>query len=557
MTGHADTPRGPTAEPSVQSSRPGEAGNAQRLRQAVATVRDHPGLPTLIPSLPPGILVRLYDVVGLHDAGALMALTPPALLNQALEEAVWSETDTRSRFDTDALVDWLEVWNAEGEGFVADQLAALDEDMLALCFSELVHVQDSHATAFCRDPEAHDGDFDGAADQRVDDAMELLEPGPFTETFDRFLVAPRQDDEWDVVRDALLALWIHHPERLRALLTRLTPDSSAGAGTSARQVLHDDVSGAREHRRERAGFVPVSAARGFLALAATMPVADLIAMTSYDPESGRALRRLTAPGAGTTPTPTPPAADAATSGAEAAAAAPDLWSALAAAGVIDAASPAGLLGGPASPTPAPLLRQYLDDLAASDSAALEHTAAELAYLANVVLAGVTLHGDRREAQARELAYATASLGIELLEARGHTVRLGEPPGLIRPFLLAWRTLNELPRRIAEAFESALAAPTMDDHLASRHWLRAQTEEALDDLQSAVRTRRLDAAREAVGLLSLAFATDACRAIVHLLGQPPRFPALLDGGHKDDARWIQSRRDLERVRSVLAHLQPKA
>lgn len=544
------------------------AAKAERLGQAVAQLADHPALPALIPSLPPATLARLYGAVGLHDAGALMALTPPALLTQALEEAVWGGPGA-ARFDPDMLVDWLEAWNAEGEEFVADRLVALDEDLLALGFRELVHVEDSYATAYSRQPD--DGGDAGDFDSDEPAAGGLLEPGPFTEVFDRFLVAAQQDDEWDVVRDALLALWIHHPERLRALLTRLMPSAAYGADILERQVLQRDAAAGRERRQEEAGFVPVDAARGFLTLASALSLGEITSLTGYDPETARHLRRLASTDWRSADREPPPhlrdpeqaeSASAESAGHRVGCAAgpgadPELWSLLAAAGVVDSASPTGLLGGPAAAAEPSTFERYLDDLAGDDPGAFERTAAELAYLANVIRAAVDLDTEQRDASARELAFATVSLGIELLEARGFEVRLGEGAGSIRPFLLGWRTASELPSEVARAFEAALAAPAMTCYLEHRHWLRAQIEEALDDLRSALRGSRFPAAREAVAVLSLAFETDACRAAVHLLGQPPRFPVLLDGGHKDHARWLQSLRDLDRVGTVLANLRPKA
>jgi hypothetical protein len=82
-------------------------------------------------------------------------------------------------------------------------------------------------------------------------------------------------------------------------------------------------------------------------------------------------------------------------------------------------------------------------------------------------------------------------------------------------------------------------------------------ESLDDLREAVDRSQFDAARESLALLSLACQTDACRAASHLLGRPPRFSALLEGGDRHAARWIRSLADLERVAELLTGLGPKA
>ena len=528
---------------------------APRNPKALRALRDHPALPQIIPSLPPRVLTRLFDVVGMNDAGSLMAMAPAPLLARAFDEAVWTSDGRRTRFDPDVFVDWLEVWLGEGDEFAAGQLLAMDEDMLALCFGAVLQVRDSAVDGFHR--WAYD---DGEVTEAGDEAAG---PGPFATLIDRFAVSAVQEDEWDVLHPALMALWAAAPDGLLALLERLTVDDSRLDGEESEPRLGRDAVGARESRQERAGYVPPAAARAFLALATVTPAHELSTMTDYDLETARHLKRL---GEERSPGPEVESPGAGRVG-RGTAAHPDpapvlpeehdnLWTLLAAAGVVDPSSPAGLLSGPAS-APESALRRRLDELADADPQALGHAASELAYLANVLLgAGFPGSGRDAEEDARTLAFATASLGLELLERHGVVV-LGTPPGLVRTFLVAWRALSELPMSVVRAFERAFAAPDMSRHLASRRWLRPQMEESLGDLRNAVTARRLEDAREAVSLLSLAFQTDACRAAAHLLGEPPRFPALLEQGDKDHARWIQSIGDLTRVMALLEALGPKA
>lgn len=523
------------------------------------TLRDHPALARIIPSLPPRSLTRLYDVVGMNDAGSLMAATPAPLLARALDEAIWSEQDGATRFDPDVFVDWLEVWLGEGEAFTVERLLALDEDTLALYFAAVLRVEDSYAAAFCREPD------DGGEPNRAADG--LLQLGADTEIFGRFLVSAAVDDEWDIVHGALTALWSEASEQVLALLERLTADDSRPAEEAGHGRLHADAAAARERRREHSGFVPAESARAFLGQARALSAEALMSMADYDLETGRHMRQLEQarnPTGGSADEPeTPPADDAAahpnvraqgTAGTDNEA---GLWRLLARAGVTEAAAPAGLLTGPADSGSA--LHRHLDALAASDPEALTYLGYELAYLANVLLTGVELPAsDRdREADARDLAFATASLGLELLETRATSIELGRPPGLIQAFLIAWRTLSELPPRLVQAFEHAFAAPAAMQQLERKPWLHPQMIESLDDLRAAVRERRIQDGREAIGLLSLVLDTDACRAAVHLLGDPPRFPGLLEGGEKDSARWFRSLRDLTTAGELLRTLAPVA
>ncbi len=537
-----------------------------RLTTARA-LQDHPALASLLPSLAPRALTRLFAAVGTHDAGALMALTPPELLARALDEAIWDDHGDAPRLDADVFIEWLEVWVNEGDAFTAERLAALDEDTLAVCLGEALDVQDSHATAFCRAPD--DGES-GPSDPG------LFEPGADTELFGRFLVRAAQEDDWDVLHPALVALWDHEPERLLAMLERLTAGDSRLDG-EAPTPLREDAAAAREHVRERAGFVSAAAARAFLAQSRTLSAEALVSMSEYDLETERHLRRLestrrieASPAHASEPDSGEPPGVGSPSGTVVAtdrpvpvqgALDPGLWRLLIDAGVVDADTdpavgrPAGLLAGPSGS--ASTLDRHLDALAASAPERLADAAAELAYLANVVAAAVDLPlAGRREAEARELAAATANLGIELLERHGVHVRPGQPPGLVQAFLLAWHALAELPAHVVQAFEVAMRAPETRRSLARRQWLRGQTAESMNDLSVAVRTGRHEAAREAVGLLSLAFVTDACRATAHLLGDPPRFPGLLEGGDKEAGRWFRSVTDLERTATLLRGLRLK-
>lgn len=516
---------------------------------ALQRLLNHAALPALLPVLPVQAVVRLYQAVGLADAGSLMAVTPLPLLAEVLDEVVW--TPDGGRIDTDVLVDWLEVWLGEGDEFTADALAALDEDMLALFFYELLRVQDSHVTAFCR--AFQDGFVEDEAG--FADDGHLLAPGPFAARFDRFLVTAATEDEWDVVHGVLLALWSEQPERLLTLLERLADTDHRPEGERPRHWLRLDGASARELRRERAGFVPGAAAKAFLALATTQTLDRLLAMDGYDPESERHLRALRAErpsqhhaAHATAPADESPMVDERAADPAALADAP--WELLRAAGIVAGQAPIGLLSGPSGADELELARR-LRDLGSAD--ALAGSAAELAYLANVLLAAVDLPGQRPEADARDLALATANLGLELIESAGLVVEPGQPPGLVRPFLVGWRALHELPQRLARACSAALASPASQRRLAAQPWLQPQLLASLADLEREARDGRFEAARESLGLLSLALDVQACRAAAHLLNRPSRFPLLLEQGEPDSARWIRGRADLDGLEALFGSL----
>jgi hypothetical protein len=522
--------------------------------RALKQLKDHPALPALIPRLPPGVLTRLFTAVGLNDAGSLMAITPPALLAAALDDAVWHSDRDGTVFNPDALVDWLEVWLAEGETFTATRLAALDEDVLAAGFGELVRVDDVEVLGFEHDPE--------------DDAAEAGRAA-CSERFGQFLVAGERDDEWDVVGGALGALWTHEPARLLALLNRLSVTHPHLERDGAWRRLQADAAGEREARRERGGFVTPAAANAFLATALAIAPESLAAMTAYDPETRRhlaLLRRIDRTGradagdgepdadpavdeAGTEPQEPTTAAVVSTTGQLDAEDDPGLWALLVESGVLEAARPVALLAGPKS-AELPLLtrlRALPDDEVAS-------AASELAYLANVLLADAAFAGELRgEGDARDLVLAMANLGIELLEESGRSVEIGREPGLVRPFLVARQVLHMLPARVVEAFEDAAASRAFAGAMARREWLAGDVEGAFETLGDSVAASRFPEARDAVLLLSLVFDRAACRAVLPLLSAAPAFPCVLEGGGADTTRWIRARDDLARIAKLLGGL----
>jgi hypothetical protein len=531
----------------------------------VRRLLDHPALAEVLPQLSAQALTRLYETVGLHDAGSLMALTPPPLLARALDQAVWTEYRGRTHLDADVFIDWLAVWLEEGEAFAARRLLALGEELLAVCLGAVLTVTDTNVAGLHRWNQ-DDGDNDASGEvQPV--------PAGISIGIDRFEIVPTQEDERDLLDTALQALWNEAPDLLLHLLERLTADDSRLDGEGLRYRVHDDSAAARDAERERAGYVSGPAAAAFLGQVRVLGQEGIVELTDYDLESARHLGRLHGVGQSESGS-WSPGAEARVSQSEEAPAEDELvgkhpkaspferqasppdaevWALLAAAGVVEPAAAAALLTGPGNE---PLtLERRLEALGAGHPAAFGQAARELAYLANVLLTLELPGPGGREDSARELALATTNLGLELLEVRGVLVDLHRPPGAVRAFLLGWSTLLDLPARLVAACEAALESPGVHRRLASRTWLHDAMRESLADLTGAVPQQRFDAAREALTLLSLALDADACRAAVHLLGMPPRFPALMEGGGKGASRWIRTEQDLGQLEGLLGRLQP--
>src|SRR5262249_30810422 len=85
------------------------------------------------------------------------------------------------------------------------------------------------------------------------------------------------------------------------------------------------------------------------------------------------------------------------------------------------------------------LARLLEELAATDQTAFERCARELAYLANVVKVGTRARGAvLKDAEARDVAYATWEGGRDVLRKFDADARIAQEPGLIRLFALGWR-----------------------------------------------------------------------------------------------------------------------
>jgi hypothetical protein len=359
----------------------------------------------------------LVKRVGLNDAAELMELAPTRTLLRALDEALWKSPRAGAAeiFDAAELVDWLEAWNDIGEQFVADRLAAMSDEYRALCLSHIACVGIHHTLAFLDIP-----------DDEVDREIETLRPVGSCAFYGPYLVTPAIEDEWDVVRTSLDALWTEHPECLLRTLRMLDGAESMLAAQDARRRLTIDVAQERERYRESLGYVSATGASAFLIFAATASIEELLALSAYDEETRRHLAAF-----GTTQLEEEQEEQEAPDD-EPSVPIPEQEQLLIPQGTL-------LLTNQQSGKHS-ALTQALTELAETDQPALERSARELAYLANVIKAGTRAEGaPPSDAEARDCAYSTCERGLELIRQRGLEVRIEQEPGLIRLFALGWRT----------------------------------------------------------------------------------------------------------------------
>ena len=339
--------------------------------------------------------------VGLEDAGELVALSTLEQLREVFDEDLWRSTrpGEDEAFDAVRFVVWLEVLLEGGEAFVADRLAELSEDFLVFAVSRLVRVLDLEVLMTW-----------ATAPGEADLLDTIVETQPCQE-LDEYLMVSRTEWGWDAVLTTLLALDERHPELLRAVLGRCaaaTHDEVQSAETlhavlRGEERLLEDARAEREERRAERGYVSPADARAFLALARTAsdgPEEDPITRAYF-----RELRPVAATGAAATALPQPPR----------------VRQLLAAAGV-DAEAPE------TAPAADSLFRETLAALHEDDPRTHQRLIEELAYLANVLVAGDARSW--RPVDAAEHVFALCDEGLCAIADRSD-------PAAVRDVLMRW------------------------------------------------------------------------------------------------------------------------
>lgn len=360
-------------------------------------------------ALPAPALRKVILRVGLEDAGELIALASLEQLRDVFDEDLWRspQPGRDEAFDAERFTTWLEVLLEGGEAQVSDRLSEMSEDFLVFAVSQLVRVLDlAVLTRWATDP--------GEAEllDRVLDAQLCLE-------LDEVLLVSRRERGWDAVLTTLLSLDERHPRLLREVLSRCAAASheevrsgrELHAVISGDERLLEDASAEREERRAERGYVSPADARAFLALARTAPE-----QPGKDPITRAYFRELkphSAPSAGATPVSGPPRS------------AP-LRRLLLEAGVeLDPdATP---------PVAGTLFQRTLEALIERDPEAHQRLLEELAYLANVLIAGDTSAARvSRPVEAAERVLELCEEGLRSL-----TDRCASDPTAARGALVRW------------------------------------------------------------------------------------------------------------------------
>lgn len=409
-------------------------------RDVLARLLDTPDLPALVQSLEPAVLQQLVRHCGLEDCGEIVALATTDQLRRLFEADLWTSPKGggEEHFDEDRFVLWLEVLNEVGTAVAARRIAEMDFDFVSAAVSRYVLVLDADATM----------EAQGTIEE-IEDMADALGEGARAALLEQFLddrlsydlggyrLIARRIEAWDAVVPLLIELEHgHHAsfERLMRRCARLATEHIVDNGSlyevlTADEQLLADAAADRERRREQEGYVAPAEAAAFLMEARRASSIDKQA--GRDPLAAayfRELARRERSGRGAVGVP-PPAADTQRQ-------VDAFLATLQESGVLEPARPPLLLG-PKDAIDDRLarIRAHLLDVQERDAFAHARNTEELAYLANVLIAGCSLGGRRfRAVEAADAVLAACNLGLE----KGNA----DASDLVGLFRAGWNVLYE-------------------------------------------------------------------------------------------------------------------
>ncbi len=412
--------------------RPGSAplAPATSTGRLLTALLDSPALVQQLRALPAPAVGNLVRRIGLEDAGEVLALLSVDQLTLLLDDVLWHSDapGTDESFDLRRFVTWLEVMLEAGDAFVADRLAELSEDLLTLAVSRFALVFDLEEV----EAEASSRDEGELVEKALDSSL--------CQEIDSHLLIARHHDGWDALVTALVALDERHNDVLNRILHRCWQaaheqlDDAGGmyALLTAEDVLEVDAAAEREDRRAALGYVSPTSARAFLGLTrqgfdAQQPGGEDAITRAYfrELDADRARQHQPwQPRSGRVPS---------------------------VAGLLEGAlaeQPEQASGHRAQPPEgAATLRMLLADLARAQPERHVRSVEELAYLANVLVAGDPSRGRPwRAAEAAEHVLRVCERGLGRLAERDARGSRGKPSvhtierwGLVAAFRAGWTT----------------------------------------------------------------------------------------------------------------------
>jgi hypothetical protein len=365
-------------------------------------------------------LHRVIGAYGLEDCVDLVAQATAAQLSHVFDLDLWRspQPGLDERFDAGRFGVWLEVLVEAGAEVAAAKLAHMPLAQIVAGFAQHVRVYDVSAVS----------SYETTSGERIDYSRPVRDV--IGVEIGGYHVAAARVDSWDAIVAVLVALDIDHPDRfvdlMRAVRSRSHSRREADGFHSLlqnRDQMMFDIAEERERRRRDRGFASPADARAFLQMSRTVTAGSLA--------------------------PNPLARDYARSiqtsneEAETAVASPEeeieIAALLAESGIEPLHTPRALLesGEAESLT---RMQRCMRVVSERDQAAYGERTFELAYLANVLMAGCSIQDrpfDGKEAA--DAAVAICNLGLEQLRVAPEHLLKND---LVGAFQIGWATLYE-------------------------------------------------------------------------------------------------------------------
>lgn len=404
-----------------RASRPPDrpARRDARARPLLERIRDTPHLAQAVPRLRPELLHRVIQRVGLEDCAELVTLATPQQLSRVFDLDLWRPAVPGSdeQFDASRFGVWLEVLLESGATVAAQKVGAMDVELIITGLAQHALVFDAAALAAYT-----------TLDGTEIPAVRTFDDRPTCEVGGYLLVARRTErcDAWDAIIDVLLALESERRAYFHEVMAGCRTLSSSGFELDE---LDDLLSGGdqamfdlafdRERRQASQGYMTPAQARAFLQMARGLQLASAT-MPAVDPVTRAYFRAIEEPrpeahnSASRREPAEPDAPPGPESSAEAVAAVVDV---LVEAGIV-APQPRALLTAAPEEDRLGRIKAQMQYVLERDDVVASVRNRELAYLANVIMAGCSIQARPFTAQeASDAAVAVCNLGLENWPAR--------------------------------------------------------------------------------------------------------------------------------------------
>ena len=503
-------------------------GPAEKAAGLLRKLSGSSALPAYIRQLPASTVARLIDEVGPEDSHEIVAAMDAQQFRETMSIALWSSSGPGQDEvpDIDQFVRWIGLWLQDGAVMVSRRIADLGEDFIVMCFEQLLSAVDR---TVC-----------GVERQGVD--------------VGNYVLFPKQQKHWPCVVEALVALWNEMPDFTLRLLRRCSHERSILNETSEEQATHgslrEDLIAERGAGRAQLGHVSPMHASLFLSAAKTSRLEDLCDQREYDLNTAAYLQkaeRLV----------DVPAEESAQERQFAA-----LDDVLRDVGILEPRAEVTLLTDQRAAGMSMLLEHVIAALASDHPNAASKRMRELAYLANVLMAGAESQGRRyTETRAARVVMATANLGAtyllrESVSDASDLVR--QDPGIVRLFQVGFNLLASVPVRCCQALYVAKEVQSRR----RGYVVYLEMEEILGTsvLTDLVNEGRFPEAKSVIDELSAVLDSAACVALRILIDPIPAYPLVLgDAGASGGTyverghRPISTLEDFERIGAFLAAL----